>query len=56
MFQHVSEDMLKNIQIKYNKPNADSPKASLQWSNAGGIVAYRDNKVLPTILECLRNS
>ncbi|XP_069988751.1 inositol polyphosphate 1-phosphatase isoform X3 [Penaeus vannamei] len=53
---HVSEDMLKNIQIKYNKPNADSPKASLQWSNAGGIVAYRDNKVLPTILECLRNS
>ncbi|ROT70430.1 hypothetical protein C7M84_011279 [Penaeus vannamei] len=44
---HVSEDMLKNIQIKYNKPNADSPKASLQWSNAGGIVAYRDNKEKP---------
>ncbi|XP_050730549.1 inositol polyphosphate 1-phosphatase-like isoform X2 [Eriocheir sinensis] len=49
----IAAETLEELQILYHKPNANPAQLSLQWCNEGGLVAYRDPKVLANILECV---
>ncbi|XP_071550255.1 inositol polyphosphate 1-phosphatase isoform X2 [Panulirus ornatus] len=49
----VDKNTLRELQIRYHKPNDSPAQLSLQWSNEGGFVAYRDPGVLSTILQCV---
>ncbi|KAG0720061.1 Inositol polyphosphate 1-phosphatase [Chionoecetes opilio] len=51
--QDVTDDTLEDLQIRYHKPNEQPAQPSLQWCNAGGLVAYRDPGVLAAIRECV---
>lgn len=53
MLQDIAAETLEELQILYHKPNANPAQPSLQWCNDGGLVAYRDPKVLADILECV---
>lgn len=54
LLQDIAADALEELQILYHKPNSSPAQPSLQWCNEGGLVAYRDPKVLADILECVR--
>ncbi|XP_042204830.1 inositol polyphosphate 1-phosphatase-like [Homarus americanus] len=49
----IGGDNLNELQIRYHKPNDHAVQPSLQWSNEGGFVAYRDPSTLYRILECI---
>uniref|UniRef100_A0A0P4W3X4 inositol-1,4-bisphosphate 1-phosphatase n=1 Tax=Scylla olivacea TaxID=85551 RepID=A0A0P4W3X4_SCYOL len=51
--QDIAAETLEELQIRYHKPNENPAQPSLQWCNEGGLVAYRDPKVLATVMECV---
>ena len=51
--QDIASETLEELQIRYHKPNENPAQPSLQWCNEGGLVAYRDPKVLATVMECV---
>lgn len=51
--QNIAAETLEELQIRYHKPNENPAQPSLQWCNEGGLVAYRDPKVLTAIMECV---
>ncbi len=45
--------LLRDCSLRYDKPDSNLLQGGQKWSNSGGIVAFRDPKILLRILEKL---
>ena len=45
--------LLEDCALRYDKPDSDALQGGQKWSNSGGIIAFRDKKVILQILQKL---